>query len=236
MWQILKSEIEYNKYVLIAVYAVAVFFFVAGLIEDDGFYGVVPNTIVPFFIGFGFLCQKSCKESRERQHCMLPQSRTQYGLTRMFFFALFQSGIVLLWLITYVVNIGQSPEAIWMILTTNALMLTFRAVGFIFDDTKSSLGCITSSEGWTPEIIAQRVMRFITYAVLTIMLLVVAAGTADVEGFTLIDMDVDWQPVIELRDFLRAPLGAFVANVMFMIAFYLSATFSLPRRSFASSR
>ena len=89
MWQILKSEIEYNKYVLITVYAVAVFFFVAGLIEDDGFYGVVPNTIVPFFIGFGFLCHKSSKESRERQHSMLPQSRTEYGLTRMVFFALF---------------------------------------------------------------------------------------------------------------------------------------------------
>lgn len=233
MWQILRSEIEYNKYVLIAVYVFALFFFLVGLVEDD-VYSVVPNTMVPFFIGFGFLCHTSCKESRVRQHCMLPQSRTEYGITRMLFFALFQGGIFVLWLITYVVNIGESPEAIWMMLSANALVLTIRAVGFVFEDTKSRVPCITSAEGWTPSSIAQRMMRFVTYWALGIMLIVVAAGPAD--GFTLIDLDVDWAPIVEFRTFLRAPMGAFTMNVMFMIAFYLSATFSLPRRSFASSR
>ena len=43
MWQILKSEIEYNKWVLICTYVVALFFFVIGVLEDD-IYTIVPNT------------------------------------------------------------------------------------------------------------------------------------------------------------------------------------------------
>lgn len=234
MWQILKSEIEYNRWILICSYFAALFFFVIGILEDD-IYTIVPNTIVPFFIGYGFLCHRYCKESRERQHCMLPQSRTHYGVTRMAFFALFQSGILLMWLVAYLIGIAQTPEAIWMILTANALMLTFRAVGFIFEDTRSEVGCITSAAGWTPSSIAQRVMRFLTYVVLTTLLLIVAAGTEG-DGFTLLEMDVDWQPVIDLREFLRAPSGAFLASTMFMITFYLSAVFSLPRRSIVSTR
>ena len=234
MWQILKSEIEYNKYVLIAVYVVVLFFFIVGVLEDN-VYTIVPNTMVPFFVGYAFLCNKYCKESRERQHCTLPQSRTHYGITRMLFFALYQSGIFLLWLIAYVVDVASAPEAIWMVLTTNALLLTFRAVGFIFEDTQSSGRCITSADGWTPSAIAQRVTRFVTYAVLTIAVVIVAAATGS-EGFTLMEMDVDWQPVIDVRQFLRSPSGAFLASVMFMITFYLSAAFSLPRRSFVSSR
>ncbi|MDH3216357.1 MAG: hypothetical protein OEN01_08700 [Candidatus Krumholzibacteria bacterium] len=236
MWQILKTEIEYNKYVLIAVYAAALLFLVVGLVRGDGFYGVVPNSIVPFFIGYGFLCHKYCKESRDRQHCILPQSRADYGLTRMLFFAFYQSGIFVMWLINYVVYIGRSPEAIWMILTVNALMLTFRAVGFIFEDTRGSVPCITSSEGWAPDVVGKRVLRFVTYTVLTILVIIAAAATREVPGFTMMDMEVDWQPVIDLREFLRAPMGAVLANVMFMVTFYLSLAFSLPRRSFASSR
>jgi len=234
MWQILKTEIEYNKYVMICVYVAALFFFVVGVMEDN-VYTIIPNTIVPFFIGYGFLCHKYCKELRERQHCTLPQSRHHFGITRMAFFALYQSGILILWLIAYVVGIADAPEAIWMILTTNALLLTFRAVGFIFEDTKAELPSIATTEGWSPDVVAHRVIRFVTYAVLVLMILIVAAATGS-DGFSLMEMDVDWQPVIDVREFLRGPTGALLASVMFMVSFYLSMTYSLPRRSFASSR
>jgi hypothetical protein len=234
MWQIIKSEIDYNKHVWITVYAVAVVFFGAAVTLGGDVYMIVPNTIVPFFIGYGFLCHTRCKESRERQLCILPQSQTQYGITRMLFFALYQSVVVVLWLIAYVMSISHTPEAIWMILTANALLLTYRAVGFILEDTRQSLPSIVTVEGWVPEIIAQRVVRILVYTIMTV-LLVVAVASKD-GGGAVIQMDVDWAPVVDLRDFLRSPMGALLTNVMFVVVFYLSVTVSLTRKSFASSR
>lgn len=237
MWQILKGELEYNRYVLIGVYTLALVAFAVVMVRDccGGVYSVVPNTIIIFYVGYAFLCKTSCKESRFRQHCMLPRSQTEYGVTRMLFFAIVQGGIVLLWLIAYIRHIGDTPEAIWMILTANALMLTFRAVGFIYEDTKSRIAPMGSSAGWSAEGIAHRALGFVTYLVIIVMLLITAAGESD-DIAALMVINVDWRPMLELRDFLRSPMGALAANVLLMLTFYLSATFSLPRRSLASSR
>lgn len=233
MWQILKSELEYNSYVLIGMYVVAFLLFVLGLHGGGGVYNAVPNTLVPFFIGYALLSSKSCKESRTRQHSLLPQSRTEYGMTRMLFFGVILGGVFLLWLVAYVVGAGNSPEAIWMMLSVNALMLTFMAVRFIFDDTRSGAASITTAEGWTAPAIARRVTGIITFGAIIVSLIVAAAGSGE-QGITLLEISADWGPELALRNFLRGPMGAFAMNVVFMIAFYLSVRFSLPRRSFAS--
>ena len=73
-----------------------------------------------------------------------------------------------------------------------------------------------------------------TNVIVIVLLLVAVAGTG--EGFTLVDIDLEWEWMRALREFLRGPSGAVVANLLFLGAFYLSISFSLPRRSFASSR
>lgn len=236
MWHILKTELAYNKFTLITMYVVAVGFFAAALIWDDGsVYSLVPNTIVVFWIGMALLGRTICKESRERQHAMLPQSIRQRGVTRMLVFICFQGGMFLLWLITYLLNWSEAPEAIWMMLTANALVLTIKPVGFIHDDTKCNVPSITRAEGWAPAAITHRVSCLLTNLVVVVLLVVAAAGTGE-EGFTLVQLNLDWEWETKLREFLRGPSGAVAANLLFLVAFYLSTSFSLPRRSFAPSR
>ncbi len=236
MWQILKTELAYNKITLITMYTAAVGFVAAAMIWDiGGIYSVVPNTLVAFFVGVGFLSQRICKESRERQHAMLPQPRTQRGVTRMLVFVCFQGGIFVLWLITYLLNWSETPDAIWMMLTANALALAIKAVGFIYNDTGSNIACMTRREGWSSvAAITYHVSCLLTNVVVIGLLLIAVSGTD--EGFQLVQISADWQWMKALQGFLRGPYGAVGANLLFFVTFYLSTSFSLPRREFASSR
>ena len=166
---------------------------------------------------------------------MLPQPRTQRGVTRMLVFVCFQGGMFLLWLISYLLNWSETPEAIWMMLTANALALTIKAVGFIYNDTGSNVACITRREGWSSAAaITYHVSCLLTNVVVIALLLIVVSGTG--EGFRLVQISGDWQWMKALQEFLRGPSGAVGANLLFFVAFYLSTSFSLPRRVFVSSR
>ena len=235
MWQVLKAEIEYNKWILIGVYGASVSFFIGGFFGPCcAALNIVPNTLIPFFIGYGFLCNTHCKERRHRQHCMLPQSRNQQGVTRVLFHALYLGGINVLWLLTYVTHIGETPGAIWAMLTSDALVMAFVSIGYIFADTRSQVFPITTSEGWQLSSLAQRLFRFFTWVAMTILVLLAAAG--DGRGFSLMQVDVEWPPVVALREFLRSPVGFLLSAALFLVMFYVSTMRSLPQRVFASTR
>jgi hypothetical protein len=153
----------------------------------------------------------------------------------MLVFVCFQGGMFLLWLITYLLHWSETPEAIWMMLTANALVLTIKAVGFIHNDMGSNVACITRREGWSSvAAITYHVSCLLTNVVVIGLLLIAVSGTD--EGFKLVQINADWEWMKALQGFLRGPYGAVGANLLFFVTFYLSTSFSLPRREFASSR
>ena len=129
MWQMLKTEFEYNKGVVIPAYLVAVFI---SLLDLDGVYGLSAACAIIYFVCIPIMTIRMDKEKRDRLYLRLPLALKEASAARLLFIILFQGGLFFLWSIVFFTgHFGHDNQAIWTMITTSAfviMVITFFAI------------------------------------------------------------------------------------------------------------
>ena len=126
MWQILKAELGYWRDGLILTYTIAAGFLVAAVLIDSwGFYNLMWNTTITYFIFMGIVGGGAFNEKRYRLFNILPVRPLDVAVADALFVLLVQLGMPLLWIIYLVVKPEQvRPETLWVMVSDSAMILT----------------------------------------------------------------------------------------------------------------
>jgi len=125
MWPLLKTELDYTKEGLVFTYAIAVIFFiVAAALKSWDLFGYVMNTSITYFIAMAIIGSEEDKEGRTRHLAGLPVTPQQLAMLDVLYVALFQLGMVLLWLCLLIFKPEDAkPTTLWGMLSQNGLVL-----------------------------------------------------------------------------------------------------------------
>ena len=125
MWQVLKTEFEYNKGVVIPAYLIVVLMLLPGKIFDlDGVYGLSAICTIISFVCIPIMGMRMDKEKRDRLYLGLPRTLKEVSTARLLFIILFQLGLFFLWSILFFTDhFGHDNQAIWTMLTASAFVI-----------------------------------------------------------------------------------------------------------------
>lgn len=125
MWQLLKTEFEYNKGIVLIAYSLTFLMLIFCWKWDvGGVYLLSASTTVIFFFCIPIMASRSDKEKRDRLHAALPMMLKQTSVSRLLFMVLFQGGIFFIWSIIYFLDhFGHDNQAIWTMITTSAFVI-----------------------------------------------------------------------------------------------------------------
>ena len=146
MWRIVKSEIEYFKwlYILSILFVIVVNF---GLTIDERW--IEAQSDFPglriIWLGVGivvlfFALLFNRKSGRLRTKMLLPLSHLQISLARLFAFVLFWAVLSLILLIFYLINFASFPDKNWLVnlLSITGIIFLINSIPLLYSDFYST--------------------------------------------------------------------------------------------------
>ncbi|MFQ5628896.1 MAG: hypothetical protein ACE5I1_09055 [bacterium] len=134
MWQILKAEISYHKFILLVAFAVLMVFFVVSISDDEQ---LKWRSWLPQMI-FIFTMSSAQKGKRQRLFILLPIPIAKVAFARIMFLYLVFLSMSMFWMpqLFSQYDILQDKSA-WVIIAAGTLLLFAYAFVFIVHDLKS---------------------------------------------------------------------------------------------------
>ncbi|MFQ5633470.1 MAG: hypothetical protein ACE5I1_32285 [bacterium] len=154
MWHILKAEFQYMKLGILIAYGIGVLLLIlainwgldtrldlAGvelrffLPQFGNLYSLMANTSTAVIIAVIIIGVQSDQEKRDRFYARLPLPIRTTGLARLLFMLLFQAGMVLLWLILFLLEPpAETMKAIYTMIGVNEFWLGIIVVLLLWHD------------------------------------------------------------------------------------------------------
>ena len=146
MWRLIKTEIEYFKwlYILSVLFVIVINF---GLTIDERWIEAqddFPGLRI-IWLGIGIVVLFSAllfnrKSGRLRNKILLPLSLLQIGLARLCAFILFWSGLSLILVIFYLINFTSFPDKNWLInlMSTTGIVFLINSIPLLYSDFYST--------------------------------------------------------------------------------------------------
>lgn len=145
MWQILKTEFDYNKSAITIAFIISILvLLVAGLISlnesesaDSAFFttNLLSGVMVVYLFLLIYLGSQYSQEKRDRFHTLLPVSSKQFSLERLIFIVLLQSGFAVMLIVSSVVfSKSFDSTNLFYIISSQAFFFIITASIVIFMD------------------------------------------------------------------------------------------------------
>lgn len=219
MWQILKTEVSYNKVgITVTLAIILLFFFSPFYFSVEGVYTFMPNSAIAFAIAVAVMGSEIDKEKRDRLYALLPQTLKQHSIVRLLFMVLFQLTLFCLWLAVYfLINFVEDPSAIWTMISFNAFVIITITLFSIYGD----LGHYLTQK-----------YRGIFFLVLISVLLLVYMQQPDLNFVRLIEIKHATYIASLYKNLLSSPLGAAFSSMLCLGVLSLSCWIFIRRRSY----
>lgn len=195
MWRLIKADLRYASSGLAFGYGICLLFLIGGFIFDlGGFYALLGQVMITFFITIAIVGSEWDKEKRDRLHAMLPVPRRQVSIGRLLFVLL---ALVGTWPIQLVRLSYDWPllsaSVLWDVLAVNAFILAVVAFFSIVSD-------LNHFGTWIFKVVAWLVLVVVVASVIAL----------SVNGF------VDWRFFAIGESIRKSPIDA-AANVAIVL-------------------